>query len=160
MEPKFMVDQNVGKLARWLRMMGYDALLFEGENDGQMVKLALAKDRLLLTKDSQIMLRRVVTSGHLKVILIESDEPAEQLRQVMEALGLDYHLNPFSRCLECNTLLQPRQPEEVCHLVPPYVYHTQSRYVQCPSCGRVYWRGTHWAAMRRRLAEFSKGARP
>lgn len=152
-----MVDRNVGKLARWLRMLGYDALLSGGEDDGQMVKAALFESRVLLTKDTQIMLRRVVTSGRLRVIFIVSDEPAEQLRQVMEALGLSYHFNPFTRCLECNTLLQPRQPEEVSHLVPAYVYRTQSRYVQCPTCHRVYWQGTHWQAMQRQLAELSQG---
>lgn len=155
-----MVDRNVGKLARWLRMMGYDALLFEGEDDGQMVRRALAEGRVLLTKDTQIMLRRVVASGRLKLVLIHSDEPAEQLRQVMETLGLDYHFNPFSRCLECNASLQPRLPEEVSHLVPPYVYRTQRRYVQCPDCERVYWRGTHWQAMRHHLAELSRGGQP
>ena len=160
MEPRFVVDRNVAKLARWLRMIGYDALLFEGEDDGQMVKLALAQGRVLLTKDTQIMLRRVLAEGRVKAVLIEVDEPREQLRQVVEALGLDYRFNPFSRCLECNALLQPRDREEVRPLVPPYVYRTQSRYVQCPTCQRVYWQGTHWQAMRRRLAELSQGVIP
>ncbi|HEX76973.1 MAG TPA: hypothetical protein G4O03_00970 [Dehalococcoidia bacterium] len=158
MEPKFLVDHNVAKLARWLRMIGYDALLFQGEDDGQMVRLALAQGRVLLTKDTQIMLRRVVAEGRVKAVLIEVDEPREQLRQVVEALGLDYGFNPFSRCLECNALLQPRDQEAVRHLVPPYVYRTRNRYVQCPTCQRVYWQGTHWQAMRRRLAELSQGA--
>ena len=157
MEPKFIVDRNVGKLARWLRMMGYDAFFFEGEDDGQMVKLALAQDRVILTKDSQILLRRVVASGRAKVVFIEMDEPREQLRQVVDALGLDYQFNPLSRCLECNTRLQPQEKEEVRHLLPPYVYRTQSRFVQCPNCGRLYWQGTHWQAMTRRLTEFSQG---
>ncbi|MCJ7828699.1 MAG: Mut7-C RNAse domain-containing protein, partial [Dehalococcoidia bacterium] len=69
MEIKFIVDNNVGKLAKWLRIMGYDALLLSGEDDGRMVKVALAQNRVILTKDTQIMRRRLVTSGRLKAIL-------------------------------------------------------------------------------------------
>ncbi|MFH0913937.1 MAG: DUF5615 family PIN-like protein, partial [Chloroflexota bacterium] len=73
--PKFLVDQNVGKLARWLRMMGYDATFFTGDDDSEMVSRALKEGRIVLTRDTRIMQRRVVTSGKLKVILLETDEP-------------------------------------------------------------------------------------
>ena len=155
MEIKFIVDNNVGKLAKWLRIMGYDALLFTEDDDGKMVKVALAQNRVILTKDTQIMRRRLVTSGRLKAILIKDDEPKAQLRQIAETLGLDYQFRPFSICLECNQSLVERNKNEVRDLVPSHVFKTQNLYMECPSCHRIYWRGTHWQAMSRELETFT-----
>ncbi len=154
---KFIVDNNVGKLARWLRMMGYDTLFFAGGDDSQMVATALAEDRVILTRDTQIMRRRVVTNGRLKVILIKSDEPERQMRQVVETLNLDWQFQPFALCLECNQSLVARDKQQVQDLVPPYVFQTQSQYMECPACHRIYWRGTHWQAMTKKLEKFMKG---
>jgi uncharacterized protein with PIN domain len=154
-EIKFIVDNNVGKLAKWLRIMGYDALLLSGEDDGRMVKVALAQNRVILTKDTQIMRRRLVTSGRLKAILIEDDDVEAQLHQVVEALNLDYHFRPFSICLECNQCLIEKDKDAVRELVPPYVFKTQRLYMECPSCHRLYWRGTHWQAMSRELEKLA-----
>ena len=155
MEIKFIVDNNVGKLAKWLRIMGYDALLFSGEDDGRMVKVALAQNRVILTKDTQVMKRRLVTSGKLKAILIEDDDIEAQLRQVVEALKLDYHFSPFSICLECNQRLIEKDEDAVREFVPSYVFKTQRLYMECPSCHRIYWRGTHWQAMNRELGKLA-----
>ena len=86
---KFIVDNNVGKLARWLRMMGYDTLFFNGSDDSRMVATALNEGRVILTRDTQIMRRRVVVNGQLKAILIQSDKPELQMRQVIETLKLN-----------------------------------------------------------------------
>ena len=154
---KFIVDHNVGKLSKWLRMMGYDTLFFEGSDDSQMVRVALDEGRVILTRDTQIMKRWVVTTGRLKAILIESDKPEEQIRQVIETLNLDCQFRPFALCLECNETLEDRSGQEVKDRVPPYVYQTQSKYVECPACHRIYWRGTHWQAMTEKLEKFRKG---
>jgi len=151
---KFMVDHNVGKLARWLRIMGYDALFFNGGSDSRMIATALAEGRVLLTRDTQIVKRGVVTRGHLKAVLIESDISELQMRQVIKALNLDCRFRPFTLCLECNQPLVARSKEQVQKLVPPYVFQTQRQYMQCPSCHRIYWRGTHWQAMMEKLKKF------
>ncbi|HLE02408.1 MAG TPA: Mut7-C RNAse domain-containing protein [Dehalococcoidia bacterium] len=148
---KFLVDMNVGKLARLLRMMGYDALLFQGHDDGALVKRALAEGRVVLTKDGQVFQRRVVRLGRLKALRIEGEDPFLQLRQVVEAFRLKYDYRPFSLCLECNVPLEPRAKEEVRGLVPPFVYESQEEFHQCPACKRLYWRGTHWQHMGRVL---------
>jgi uncharacterized protein with PIN domain len=158
MEISFAVDANAGKLARWLRMMGYDALFFKDIDDSELVRLALKEKRVILTRDTQIMRRRVVTSGQLKVILGRSDDPREQLRQVVDELKLDCRLRQFTRCLECNQTLVPRSKDEVEHLVPPYVFRTQTQYMQCPSCLRVYWQGTHWQRMKEELESIARGS--
>ena len=153
---KFIVDQNVGKLAKWLRTMGYDALFFNSGDDSRMIATALAEGRVMLTRDTQIMKRRIVTSGRLKAILIQSDEPERQMRQVIDSLSLDCQFRPFTICLECNHLLVERDKQQIKDLVPPYVFQTQSQFMECPACHRIYWRGTHWQAMTRRLKKFVK----
>jgi uncharacterized protein with PIN domain len=153
MEIKFIADNNVGKLARWLRLMGYDALLFKQKDDGQMIKIALSENRIILTKDSQFMKRRLVTNGKLKAIHIKQDDPKLQVQKVVEALNLNYHFRPFSLCLECNRALIARDKEEMKNLVPPHVFETQTQYTQCPVCHRIYWPGTHWQAMVRKLQD-------
>jgi len=157
MEPKFIVDSNVGKLAKWLRIMGYDALFFNNIDDDELIDIALGDERIVLTKDSQIGKRRVVTSGQLKIVLINDDDPGKQLRHVVKVLKLDCFLKQFTRCLECNEILLTRSKEEVKELVPPYVFRTQTQYMQCPSCLRVYWRGTHWQRMKNELEKIAEG---
>lgn len=148
---RFIVDSNVGRLATWLRIAGFDTLFAKSIDDNRLVRIALDEDRVLLTKDRQILKRRLVTSGRLKVILIEDDEVKAQLRQVLTTLNLAGQLRPFSLCVECNEPLVPREREEVEELVPPYVFQTQTQYMQCPGCLRIYWRGTHWERMSREL---------
>ena len=148
---RFIVDSNVGRLARWLRIAGFDTVFFKGIDDNRLVRIALDEGRILLTRDTQILKRRLVTSGRLKVILIEGEEVKAQLRQVLTTLNLTGELRPFSLCVECNEPLVTRKREEVEELVPPYVFQTQTQYMQCPGCQRVYWRGTHWDRMSREL---------
>lgn len=150
--PRFIVDINAGKLARWLRMMGYDTVLFDHGDDARLIKIALTGNRVVVTRDTHIMERRVITGGRLRAVLVSGDEPERQIRQVMDNLGLDAAPGPFSLCLECNEPLLERRKEDVAGLVPPYVFKTQDEFVQCPICHRVYWKGTHWQAMTRRLA--------
>jgi uncharacterized protein with PIN domain len=153
---KFIVDNNVGKLAKWLRMMGYDTLFFKGSDDSRMVSTALDEERVILTRDTQIMKRRVVTSGRLKAILIKSDKPELQMQQVINGLNLDCQFRPFAICLECNQPLLERSKQQVEGQVPPYVFQTQNQYVECPVCHRIYWRGTHWQRMTSKLKKFGE----
>ena len=148
---KFIVDNNVGKLAKWLRMLGYDTISFNGSDDSRMVATALAEGRVILTRDTQIMRRRVVTKGQLKAILIKSDKPELQMRQMVQTMNLDRQSRPFTMCLECNQPLMEKSKQSVKDLVPPYVFQTQNQYMECPNCQRIYWRGTHWKAMTERL---------
>ena len=149
--PRFIVDLNVGKLAKRLRMSGYDTLFIKVLDNNEIIRVALEEERILLTKDTGIMKRRVVFTGKVVAILIESDNVREQLRQVVQALQLAPVPHPFSLCMECNEALTSREKEEVCDLVPPYVFKTQEHYMQCPNCLRVYWRGTHWQGMQQEL---------
>jgi uncharacterized protein with PIN domain len=156
MEVKFIADNNVGKLARWLRLMGYDTVLLSEKDDRTMIQRALTENRVILTKDAQFMKRRLVATGTLKAIHIKQDDPKLQVQEVVRALKLDYHHKPFSLCLECNSVLVPRSREQVRPLVPPHVLETQTQYTECPDCHRVYWPGTHWQSMVRKLRDWQE----
>ena len=152
---RFIIDKNVGKLAKWLRMMGYDALLFNETDDGRMVKLALEDSRIIVTRDTEFMKRRAVTTGRVRAVLVSGDDPEIQMGTLIRALCIDSGFKPFSRCIQCNTELRPRERHQVKEAVPPRVYEIQEQYMECPACRRLFWRGTHWQAMNRLLCQFS-----
>ncbi len=153
---KFIVDCNAGKLAKWLRVMGYDTLFIRDIDDNDLIRIGIREKRIVLTKDSHIRERRIVSEGKVKVVLLEDDNPKEQLRQVVKMFYLDLNMKPFSLCLECNEALVPRKSKEVENLVPPYVFKTQSNYMECPACHRIYWKGTHWQRMKKGLEKLLK----
>jgi len=154
-EIRFIVDHNVGKLLTWLRMLGYDSLFFTGSDDSNMVRQALSEGRIILTRDTGIMRRRNVINGRLKAILLESEEPERQIQQLMATLELKTCSRPFTLCLECNQSLLAIEREKVADRVPPYVYRTQINYMECPACQRVFWKGTHWEAMIRKIEKLA-----
>jgi uncharacterized protein with PIN domain len=154
-EQKFIIDINVGKLVRWMRMMGYDAILFNELDDGLMVKKAIAQGRIIITKDSEFMKRRAVSGGRVKVVLVSGDDPEQQMKTVIRVLDLDKSLHPFTRCIECNSILINREKEQIKDEVPPRVLEKQDQYMECPNCHRIYWRGTHWQDMCRKLQLFA-----
>jgi uncharacterized protein len=150
-KPRFLADCNVGRLARWLRALGYDASYHARIGDAELVREAAAESRVLLTRDRDLTKRRVIQTGVVRAILIRDDEVTKQLRQVFAELGLELK-EALTRCIECNSELESRVPATVAERVPPYVRLTQSRYSECPDCGRIYWAGTHWQRMREVLA--------
>jgi uncharacterized protein with PIN domain len=150
MAPRFLADCNVGRLARWLRAVGYDAAYHAQIGDAELVREAAAEGRVVLTRDRDLTKRRVIQSGVVRAILIKDDDVRTQLRQVFTELSLDLRQS-LTRCIECNAELVPRQADSVAERVPPFVRQTQSRYSECPACSRIYWAGTHWQRMQRVL---------
>lgn len=153
---KFIVDANVGKLAKWLRMMGHDAVFFEGKDDAEMVAQARAEKRVILTRDTHLMEWGAIRSGRIKAVLLKSDEVTAQTRQVITELRLESP-RPFTVCLECNLPLEHVDRASVENDVPPYVFRTQSEFMRCPKCRRIYWRGTHWQAMTEKMSALANG---
>ena len=145
-ERRFVVDVNVGRLAKWLRVMGYDAAFPREEGDNELVRIALQEDRVLVTRDSGIARRRAVRLGQMKVVRIENDDFRSQLKQLVRELNLDL-AGGFSRCVRCNQVLQPKLKQDVAQRLPPYVFQTHRQFMECPQCRRLYWRGTHWTNM-------------
>ncbi len=142
---KFIVDSMLGTLAKWLRILGYDTLYFPNMDDDELAYRAMAEDRILLTRDQELARRRGV-----RAILIKNAPLEDQLLQVFQELKLERQ-NCFSRCPICNEPLKPVEKESVRGKVPPYVFQTQEQFKICPSCHRIYWKGTHWQKMKELL---------
>jgi hypothetical protein len=136
----------LGRLATWLRILGYDVEYARGE-DAALIERAQETGRILLTRDTG-MLRRRALPPHL---FVRSDHVLEQLRQVIQ----HFHLTPMEpsarRCPRCNVPVEPRTKSEVLGRVPEFVWSTQEAFWGCPTCGRVYWAGSHWRRMRERI---------
>jgi len=142
-EFKFIADEMLGKLAKWLRAVGYDTVYFAGEGDSALVQQALQEDRIILTRDSHLVERKLAR----RTLLVKHDEPRKQLKQVISDLKLDVKNGLFTRCLVCNRELLSVKKEHVHDRVPAYTYSTQSKFYECPGCGRIYWPGTHKDSM-------------
>lgn len=134
---QLLLDGMLGRLARWLRLLGYDAAYENDAADLHLARRARAEGRVLLTRDHALAARR-----GLETLLITSEKLEEQIEQVRRALGPPPE-PALSRCNRCNVPLQDAAPEEVADRVPPYVLRTQDTFRRCPECGRVYWAGTH-----------------
>ncbi len=144
---RLLADGMLGRLARWLRLLGYDTAYENDADDLELARRARAEGRILLTRDRSLAARR-----GLRTLLIESERVQDQVRQVVETLGPPP--NPaLSRCSLCNVPLEPAAPRQVADRVPPYVLQTQKRFGICPTCGRVYWAGTHLEHMKRYLGQ-------
>ena len=136
---RFIADEMLGKLAKWLRVIGYDTVYYSGGGDSALVQRALKENRVILTKDSHMVKRKLAR----KNLFISSDNPREQLKQVVEELGLDVEDKLFTRCLVCNRELVSVEKGYIQDKVPNYTYLMQSKFYECLGCGRVYWPGTH-----------------
>jgi hypothetical protein len=147
---KLLADCMLGRLAKWLRLLGYDTAYENDATDHALARRARAEGRVLLTRDQELAGRR-----GLDALLINSEELEEQIGQVREALGPP--LDPsLSRCSVCNGRLEEVPAADVVDRVPPYVRRTHDDFFRCTQCERVYWRGSHVEAMDAELERFSQ----
>jgi uncharacterized protein with PIN domain len=147
--PRFIADSMLGKLARWLRILGFDTLYFRGMDDRNLTEKAVDEGRCLLTRDT-----RLAAAGKdgLNTLFIESDNWREQLREV---LGV-FQCPPaafLSRCLICNSPLEETDREGASGLAPEYVLSTHTVFYRCPYCRKIYWSGSHLVDIRKVLTE-------
>jgi len=141
----FLADSMLGRLARWLRLLGYDTAYENDADDLQLARRARAEGRVLLTRDRALAARR-----GLRTLLVNSELLEEQIAQIRETFGPPPE-PALSRCSVCNAVLEPITPQEAALRVPPYILRTQKQFRACPDCGRVYWEGTHLEEMRRQV---------
>ncbi len=155
---RFIVDTNAGKLARRLRMLGYDAVFFNGRDDAEIVSQALKENRILLTRDTHLMEWGVIRDGRVRTLLIQSDIPDLQVSQVIRELDINEFPEPLTLCLECNYPLISANKTEIADIIPRYVMQTQEEFKSCPVCRRIYWRGTHWHIMKKKIEVLKHGS--
>ena len=145
---RFIADAHLGGLARLLRLAGFDTLYDNHIEDAALVATAVREQRVVLTRDRELLKRRDVAEG----CFVHALAPEQQAVEIIRRLGLAPHARPFSRCLECNAALQEVvSPAAAEQRVPPAVRARHTRFSACPGCGRVYWEGSHWARMRARI---------
>jgi uncharacterized protein with PIN domain len=144
---RFVLDVHLGRLAKLLRMLGFDSMYSNSYDDAELSRLSGQQRRIVLTRDRELLKRSAVSHGYC----LRSDQAMEQLLEVLKRFDLGEKVRPFSRCLRCNAVLQDIDPETAVAFVPEYVARTYDRYKSCPRCGRLYWRGSHWEHMRRLL---------
>jgi uncharacterized protein with PIN domain/sulfur carrier protein ThiS len=138
---RFILDVHLGRLARWLRMLGFDAVWSNNSTDAELAHVSAAEDRILLTRDRGLLMRSEVTRGYW----LRSSDPKQQLAEVAERYTLIAASQPFTRCLECNT---PLEAADVSGLALPEPILARNReFRQCPTCGRTFWQGSHYQRM-------------
>lgn len=147
--PRFVADAMLGRLARWLRILGLDTVYDPSLDDPALVALADAEGRALLTRDRHLV-------EHLRpprALLVRSDAALDQLREVVQEFGIGPPFGLFTRCPVCNGALRPATDEEAATLVPEQSRDVPGPVRRCPDCGRVYWQGSHTERMRRALVD-------
>jgi uncharacterized protein with PIN domain len=146
-KPLFVADVMLGRLARWLRIAGFDVLYSNRFTDDELVALSQLEGRILLSRDTRLLVRKAVR----RFIFLESENLQSQLRQVFSITRVTGLQDVLARCLICNDVLAEVPREGVRERVPRYVFETQSQFKSCPNCGKVYWAGTHRQSVLRTL---------
>lgn len=136
---RFVVDVNVGKLASLLRMAGFDTAYHNNLRDTEIAQIAVNEKRIVLTRDTLLLKRKIVEYGHL----IRETDPQKQLGEVINLFGLKEKIKPFSRCLRCNGILIPIAKEKIIHNLEPLTKKYYNTFHRCTGCKQIYWPGSH-----------------
>jgi uncharacterized protein len=150
--PAFIVDVHLGKLARLLRMLGFDTLYNESYSEKEMVTIATTENRILLSRGVGIFKHKNIRHGYW----LRSQLPEEQLHEVVSYYKLPTRITPFTRCMGCNGLVEPVAKDIVVDLLPPKTKLYYHEFYQCGNCRHVYWKGSHYKRMLESVNSFSK----
>ncbi len=141
--PKFVLDVHLGKLARLMRLAGFDSIYKNDYDDDEIVKISTNQHRTILTRDTGLLKRKEITHGYF----IRNIKAEKQLEEVINRFDLKKSIKPFSRCLVCNTELQPVSKDKIIDRIPPKVKKHHSEFSICENCNKIYWKGTHYERM-------------
>jgi uncharacterized protein with PIN domain len=150
---KFVADCMLGRLAKWLKILGFDVLYFSKAGDRELVEISRREGRILLTRDSGLIEK---TGKRENRLFVASDRWEDQVVQVLNEFGLWDKVRPNSRCLECNRALKTLSRARARNLVSPYIHEHAASFSLCPGCGRVFWQGTHYGDMERKIEALLK----
>ena len=147
-EPRFVLDGHLGRLNSHLRMLGLDCLYEHDYADDALLRISVKDNRVLLTRDRRLLMRKSITLGYL----VRSLEPWRQLREVVHRFGLERWIRPFQRCLRCNHLLEVVQKEDILDRLEPLTKLYFEEFRICPACRQIYWKGSHFDRMQQLIA--------
>ncbi len=142
-EPRFLLDGHLGRLAAYLRMLGFDSLYRIDYEDEELAELAHHENRILLTRDRRLLMRKVVGYGYC----LRSLSPHEQLLECVRRFDLADKITPFHRCLRCNHILEPVNKDKILDRLEPLTKKYFDDFRICPACDQVYWKGSHYERM-------------
>lgn len=142
--PTFAVDAHLGKLATFLRLLGFDTVYQPGITDDKLLDISLADERAILSKDRRLLEHRSITRGYR----VLSDDPREQLGEVLHRFDLYSSVSPFTRCLRCNTLFETILKETIIDRLPLKVQQFYDEFYYCRQCDQVFWKGSHYQKMK------------
>jgi uncharacterized protein with PIN domain len=148
---KFILDEHLGKLAKYLRLCGFDTLISTGYTDNDIIKISVAEKRIILTRDRQLLKNKKVTHGYW----IRSDNAREQVGEVFRRLDLKDMTEPFTRCIECNSLLAEVKKEEIEDRLLPGTKKYYNDFKKCTGCDRIYWEGSHYERMKDMIGQIT-----
>lgn len=148
-EPRFVLDVHLGRLAGYLRLLGFDCLYRNDYTDEELLAISHRDGRTVLSRDTGLLKRAELTHG----AFVHATEPRRQLREVLDRFQLDAQVAPFTRCARCNALVEPVSAEAVSDAVPPGVARAKTTFSRCTGCGQLYWYGSHPSRLQQRLAE-------
>ena len=140
---RFVLDVHLGRLASYLRMLGFDVSYENHLDDDELAEISATQSRILLTCDRQLLMRKIVSHGYF----VRSRKIDEQLPEVVKRYRLQQRLRPFTRCMNCNGITHPVDKDAIEHLLEPGTGKYYDEFYQCESCHKVYWRGNHYHRM-------------
>lgn len=150
--PRFVLDNHLGRLAAYLRMLGFDGIYHNDFADEALAEISAAEDRILLTRDRHLLMRKVVRYGYC----LRSLDPRRQTEEVMRRYNLFDAITPFQRCLRCNTPLIRVSKEAVFDRLEPLTQKYYGEFHICPACGQIYWKGSHYQRMREMIEQLHR----
>ncbi|WP_456375089.1 Mut7-C RNAse domain-containing protein [Thiolapillus sp.] len=153
-ELHFIVDVNLGKLARWLRLLGFDTLWRNDLKDREIVDISMAEQRIILTRDRRLLFHREIEHGYW----IRAVEPDRQVPEILNRLDLWQGITPFHRCALCNGLIQVVVKEKILDKLEPLTRKYYDDFYQCADCGQIYWKGSHHDKLLKKLEILKKHA--
>ena len=151
-EPRFVLDNHLGRLAAYLRMLGFDSLYRNDIQDEELAQVASQERRILLTRDRRLLMRSMVIYGYC----LRSQAPAVQAVEVLQRYGLAGSVQPFRRCLRCNGPLQPVSKDQVLERLEPLTRLYYDEFHLCQECGQVYWKGSHYERMEQLVQQLTQ----
>ncbi|MFH1941182.1 MAG: Mut7-C RNAse domain-containing protein [bacterium] len=143
----FVLDSQLGKLARLLRSLGFDALYRNDYSDSEIIRISAHEKRIILTRDIGILKQKAVTHGYW----IRSTSPEEQMKEVLERFDLTAQIRPFERCTVCNGLVRAVDKKKIIDRIPPKTKTYYNEFTRCQDCGKIYWKGSHYERMKNRI---------
>lgn len=149
-DPRFIADCNLGRLARYLRLLGFDCLYRNNYNDTEVADISHQNRRIVLTRDRRLLKRKIITHG----LFVRSTDPREQVREILDRLDLYRLAAPFTRCTRCNGSLHPVGKAAVDARLQPKTRLYFNEFLQCAQCGQVYWEGSHFDRVKPLVEEF------